>query len=587
MFLSKLGEFKVNDIYLKGSVGKPAVASWVAATVAAGFLVGSLPSFAAMPAANSVIGNQATASYVDSTNATQVASSNLVQTTVQQVGALTLTADSSASGAAGSTVYVAHTLTNSGNGSDVFKIEAASTTSVTPEVTPVLYLDADGNGQPDSTTPMVATQTIAGGASLKFVVAYTIPTTAPSDWSRTAEVKVTAGTTTTQTLYTTYIASNIDTIKFTDAAAFATTMSLTTPTVSAASGHPWNTAKSSGKVGSGAVYTLTYVNNGAAAGSLYVKDVVPAGFVYEAGSAVWSSLPGTALNETGTVVQAGNGANITYKYDSTTKTIEAWISNVNQNVTGTISFNVSVASTASIGTADTQNVASYNSTACSVLPTDLATAVTNCTALTSTNVSIFTVTGTYAPKFGALDTALGTPNSVGDEVVLNASGSTAYFPQTITNNGNAEDTFNLKYNYSTFINTFPSGTTFTWLSANKTTALIDTNGDGVVDTGPIAAGKSLDVVLQVVLPDGAANVSSATYQVEPEARSVNDSTQYDLFIATLSTTPAYKFSVTPSNTGQVTSGGSVTYSHTIANSGSYSCFADGNFRVNVTGLPTG
>lgn len=66
-------------------------ASWAgAAALTLGFLFGSPAVFAAAPPANTVIGNQASASYSDSSGNTQLATSNLVQTTVQQVGSFTL-----------------------------------------------------------------------------------------------------------------------------------------------------------------------------------------------------------------------------------------------------------------------------------------------------------------------------------------------------------------------------------------------------------------------------------------------------------------------------------------------------------------
>src|SRR5690349_12466436 len=47
----------------------------------------------AAPAAGTVIGNQATATYTDAGNVSRSATSNLVQTTVSQVKSFTLTAD--------------------------------------------------------------------------------------------------------------------------------------------------------------------------------------------------------------------------------------------------------------------------------------------------------------------------------------------------------------------------------------------------------------------------------------------------------------------------------------------------------------
>ena len=64
----------------------------------------------AAPVQGTSIGNQASASYLDPDGITRSATSNAVQTTVTQVGSLTLTANGARNAAAGNTVYVPHTL---------------------------------------------------------------------------------------------------------------------------------------------------------------------------------------------------------------------------------------------------------------------------------------------------------------------------------------------------------------------------------------------------------------------------------------------------------------------------------------------
>ncbi|MBS74836.1 hypothetical protein, partial [Variovorax sp.] len=60
-----------------------------AAALTLSFLFGS-DALAAAPPANTIIGNQASATYLDPNGASQLATSNLVQTTVQQVGSFNL-----------------------------------------------------------------------------------------------------------------------------------------------------------------------------------------------------------------------------------------------------------------------------------------------------------------------------------------------------------------------------------------------------------------------------------------------------------------------------------------------------------------
>lgn len=80
---------------------------------------------AAPPPANSVIGNQASATYNDAAGNSRSATSNLVTTTVQQVFSHTLVADVTKYVAPGSTVYFPFTLTNTGNGVDTYTLSRA------------------------------------------------------------------------------------------------------------------------------------------------------------------------------------------------------------------------------------------------------------------------------------------------------------------------------------------------------------------------------------------------------------------------------------------------------------------------------
>ena len=83
-----------------------------AAILTLGFLFGSSGVMAAAPPANTIIGNQASATYLDPNGNSHSANSNLVQTTVQQVGSFTLdtvasvttTVINTKTGAAGATV---------------------------------------------------------------------------------------------------------------------------------------------------------------------------------------------------------------------------------------------------------------------------------------------------------------------------------------------------------------------------------------------------------------------------------------------------------------------------------------------------
>jgi trimeric autotransporter adhesin len=91
---------------------------------------------AAPAPANSVIGNQASATYVDSTGTIRPVTSNTVQTTVLQVKSFTLTQTGAKTVPANQQVCYPHTITNTGNGTDSYTLNPATTGGMT--VQPIL-----------------------------------------------------------------------------------------------------------------------------------------------------------------------------------------------------------------------------------------------------------------------------------------------------------------------------------------------------------------------------------------------------------------------------------------------------------------
>ena len=145
---------------------------------------------AAAPAAGSVIGNQASATYTDASAVQRIATSNTVQTVVQQVSSFTLVADQSKPAAPGQTVYFPHTLTNTGNGSDTFNLATADVAGGFNFSTLQIFADANGDGVPDNGTPITGTGALAAGGVFKFVVAGGVPGAATS--GQTDSISVTA-----------------------------------------------------------------------------------------------------------------------------------------------------------------------------------------------------------------------------------------------------------------------------------------------------------------------------------------------------------------------------------------------------------
>ncbi|QOF77551.1 beta strand repeat-containing protein [Variovorax sp. 38R] len=510
------------------------------ATVYLGLVFGASVAFAAPPPANTVIGNQASATYSDAGGNQQLATSNLVQTTVQQVGSFNLDSYTTVTtnvvnnktGAAGATVYAPHVLTNTGNGSDVFdiKVDAAAGGFSRVEI----FADANGDGLPDSTSALctaipaatcsVPGQTVAGNNGVfQFVVAYTIPSTASTPTTPYSFGTVTATVAATSPVITSYAstsAADRDNVNLTTSAAFNVTKAIGVPAVKAPGGGAWPTAAASGPRSSSAtcstiwaagmtssatcqytVYTINVSNTGGAVGALALQDTLPSGFSYVAGSAVWSNSPtaGTALTDASTADLGG------IDYQASGNTITAVIKALPVNVSQTISFVVLVNDTAAIGVTTTTNTVKYN-------PIDAGTSADSTapgTLPSTSNPAAFTVLASYGFAIGtnlptvstavtAKDVTPGTADGSADTTTQPSviPGGSVSFPNRVFNTGNATDAINL----ATSGSTFPAGTTFTLLAVDGATPLLDTTGDGIPDTGPIAAGGYVDIVVRANVP---------------------------------------------------------------------------------------
>ena len=437
---------------------------------------------AAPPPAGTNISNQASATYTDGSNVSRTVTSNVVQTTVAQVASLTLTTAGAQSANAGTVVYYPHTLTNTGNGSDTFSLAIASAGAFSMS-TVQIFAD-NGSGQP--TGPALAsTGVLAAGAAFKFIAVGTVSVTATVPQTNTLTVTGTSGFDATKT------ASNADLTTVTSNAVVTLTKS-----VSAASGAP----------GSGPyTYTLTYTNTGnSTATAVAVSDVIPTGMSYVAGSAKWSVAGATALSDAGGTT--GTAPNtVVSSYTAGTKTFLATLAQVTAGQSGTLSFQVNVTAGAAPGVLNNTATMSYNNGAATV------TGSSNTVPFAVTQISALIFTG-----------PAGTPTA--------AAGATVSFANLVTNAGNGTDTFNITLPAG---NTFPAGTTFQLFKSDGVTPLVDTNGDGIVDTGPLAAGATYNVILKATLPTNAPATATAS-SVSKTATSVIDPTKTATATDTLS-----------------------------------------------------
>lgn len=466
----------------RSSAGAKLQSMWIAfAAIAVFFLLIAGSVHAASPLAGTSIGNQASATYVDSSAVTRTVTSNVVSTVVQQVAALTITQSLSKTAAAGTQVSYPVTLTNTGNGTDSFALTQTNTGAFTfASVT--FYADLNGDGVPDNTTPITTTGSLASGAVFRFVAVGNVPTTATSGQVDTLVITGTSGFAPAVSAFVT------DTTTIT-----ANAVINVTKTMSAVSGPSPSAAAQT--------ITLSYSNTGnIAATGVTLTDALPAGMTYVPGSGRWSVTGAIVLTDATADLQ---GAGPTIDYSFTAPTVKGIISTVAAGQAGTLTFQVNI--DANLAAAPLNNTATfaYNDGVAAV-------------PASNTNTFVFTVNQT------ASVTSNSTP--VAPITVANAAqGSTVSFSNVFTNTGNGTDSFDVAVSTSSF----PAGSSFALYKADGVTPLVDTNGNGIPDTGPVtgiltAPNNTYTVVLKVTLPAG---VAGGPFSVSKTATSKFDPTK--------------------------------------------------------------
>lgn len=439
--------------------------------VVAFMLFMSVAARAATPLAGSTIGNQASATYTDASNTQYTATSNVTLTVVQQVASLTLTADQTRAAAPGGQVSFPHTLTNTGNGSDTFTLSSAQLGGDNFDLAGVaLYADANGDGVADNTTAITSTGLLAAGATFQFVAVGTVPSSSTSGQS--GQMTVTG----TSTYDPARSVTNTDTATVNSNAVVRVTKAISSNSGASPSGPH--------------TYTLTFSNTGnATATALTLADEIPAGMTYVAGSGRWSVSGSTALTDEA----AGDPAGIAYDYGVTTPgRVTATIATLAAGQSGTLTFQVNVTSGVAPGDIANSATYTYNDGASVVGPF-------------TTNTALFTV---QQPAAVAI---------TGSTVASASQGGTVSFNNVVQNTGYGTETFEI----STSGSSFPSGTSFQLMQPDGVTPLLDSNGNGTADTGPLAAGASYTVVLRATLPTGA---TGGSFSVSKTATAASDPT---------------------------------------------------------------
>ncbi|MQW92009.1 DUF11 domain-containing protein [Acinetobacter sp. dk771] len=505
-----------------------------ALTVVGGVSFFSGQTMAAAPLAGTNISNVATATYTDNTGTERVVTSNEVKTIVAQVGSFTLVEDREAQTTPNGQVTYSHILTNTGNGTDKFNItltdidNSETTFDFSEGGKFAVYIDRNKDGVADDQVALKPETLIelAAGESVGLVVVATTPSTAKDGSVDKLQLTATVDSNSTVTYVNNEKSkSNTDTTTITTGAVMQITKAASVSTA---------------KAGDEITYTLTFKNTGnATATNVAIFDVLPTTVEYVAGSALYS----------GSSAKLTDADDVTdkFQYDSTKRAFLFNIPSVAANTTGKLTFKVKIKETTSAG--NIQNTAYVDPNGkpgddpsqpnVPLTIEDIPSTPNekpNDPDTVPSNPSIVAVVGTYNGsindskkddfKDGEKPTVEG---AVGDDVIslegqqglpVVFGGADAAEGSSIVvhNSGNSTDTYNLTITESSL----PKGSIVEILKADGKTPAVDTNGDGIVDTGPIASGEAAEFTVRVTLPTG--QVISQPVGVTLSSKSVNDPT---------------------------------------------------------------
>ena len=308
---------------------------------------GTTPVFAqgTGTAVNTAINNQAKADYSDAASGRAATlNSNTVSTIVGKQTLFSLTASQNKVSAPGSNVRFQHALTNLGNATESFNLSLQNNYPGTFAFTNVqLFLDANSDGVPDSTTPISGPLVLQAGETIQFIALAQVPTAATTGQEDRFVVIAgpTSGSAPNQV--------NTDTVIITNQAVITVNKSFNVTQGPS----PYNDL----------LVTLTYTNIGSStASNVVLTDVIGAanaspaydtsGLQYIANSGTWQTQAVSDAN-------GGDPAGVNYQVSTvgTVSTITATIANVTPNSTGMITFKVNVKAGLLAGIAKTTNVA--------------------------------------------------------------------------------------------------------------------------------------------------------------------------------------------------------------------------------------
>lgn len=443
----------------------------------------------AFPAPGSYISNIASGDYADETGNILIVNSNPVSLEVQKILALTLVQNQQQQSTIGGQVNFPHILTNTGNTSDSYRLSLNHSTTDQFDLESIkVYADRDQNGIPDDQVDLLTSSTsitLKAGELLSVVAVGNVPLTVTKTQTSLFELKATSQTTNS-------IFANVnDIVIVVDDAVISVVKAQN---------------KSQGNVTDVITYALTYRNSGTDVAKLTITDLLDDSLEYELGSAQWNQ-GGVKLTDADDAENTIN-AGIKYQLSSDNKTIKAEIASVPPLTSGVLTFQVKVKNAEKT---KIPNTAKY-------------TYIGKASA-TSYSLDSNTVHYTLSPSLGVVlnnksssAVNVGNPDQAPDNLLTIATlkpGQEAYFQNYVWNTGNVTDIYNLSYTTSNL----PACAQVRLYSQDGKTLLTDTNGDGVIDTGSLAAVAVKEIRIGVFASTGC-NTEVSNIMVDVKATSV-------------------------------------------------------------------
>ncbi len=480
-------------------------------------------AYAQAPDAGQVIGNQAAATY-ESGGQSFTVESNLVETTINPVFALSIVADQAKTTAPGNFVYFTHVITNNANTPDTISLSASDNTGDDFDFLAIdIFADANSDGLPDNLITISQTPSLNAGEVYSIVVRATVPPSAADtdqaslsvDAVSTGDASVTGSVTDTVTVSTGGIVSlqKDQTLQ--------------------------NDADGNGVFSEGDTVrvVITYENAGLSdALNVNLEDILPTTnadseaitltYVNNATfPALWSD-SSTTLTDSADGNELTNGQGDSINYTQSGGTITAAIDAVPAGRVGTVTFYYTLTS---IEEGNIENIATVTSTAQGT-PENSNTSIVTIAATTQVVLADAEATSVGGPNVGdegttELDSTSTDSNTDDgtdeDDVVTEAddafAGADVRFNMVLTNLSDITDSFvlgvaNTAYDDGT---AFPAGTTFQFVQTGTSTPIV--SNTVVLTAGAVG---TFDVV--ATFPTGASAVTGADFEATVTATSSED-----------------------------------------------------------------